>query len=155
MTRSELQTYLTGLSEAFVFPEEETNTQYLEVEVDRLVWHELAVKLKENEKTKFDYLFCLTGVDWPSHLSVVYHLESTEHRHILVVKVNTENREEAILDSVWDIWATAELHEREVYDLLGIDFKNHPKMERILLTEDWVGHPLRKDYVDEVNMIVK
>ena len=155
MERSALQSYISNLSEGFVFPEEETDTQYLEVTVDRLVWHDLALKLRDDEQTRFDLLFCVTGVDWPNHLSVVYHLESTTFRHILVVKVSTENREEAILDTVSDIWSTAELHEREIYDLLGVHFNNHPKMERILLTEDWVGHPLRKDYVDEVNIVLK
>ncbi len=155
MTRAELQTYLSGLSEAFVFPEEETDSQYLEVEVDRATWHELALKIRDDEKTKFDYLFCLTGVDWKTNMSVVYHLESTTHRHILVVKVYTEDRENPSLDSVFDVWVTADMHEREVFDLFGIDFNNHPNMKRILLTEDWEGHPMRKDYVDEANMIIR
>jgi NADH:ubiquinone oxidoreductase subunit C len=81
-------------------------------------------------------------------------LESTTHRHIVVVKVATENREEPVFDSVYDIWATAEFHEREVFDFFGIRFNNHPNLKRLFLTEDWIGYPLRKDYEDETNMIL-
>ena len=153
MTRNELQSYLASWQSDLPFSDE--GTQYLEVTVDKDVWHEFAIKLRDDEQTKFDFLFCLTAVDWPKHLSVVYHLESTLHRHILVVKVNTADREDVALDSVYDIWPTAELHEREAYDLMGIQFKNHPNLKRIFLDEHWVGHPLRKDYVDEVNIVVK
>jgi len=153
MTRAELQNYLAKLSETISFSEE--TTQYLEATIDRNDWHNIALQLRDDKATDFDFLFCLSGVDWPSNLSVVYHLESTTYRHILVVKVYTEDRENAVLDTVSDIWPTANPHEREVYDLLGVKFTNHPDLKRIFLTEDWVGHPLRKDYVDEVNMIVK
>jgi NADH:ubiquinone oxidoreductase subunit C len=54
---------------------------------------------------------------------------------------------------VCDVWRTAELHEREVYDLLGVKFNNHPDLRRFFLEEGWVGHPLRKDYVDEINIV--
>jgi len=112
-------------------------------------------QLKSTEQTNFDYLFCLSGVDWGEELGVVYHLESTIHRHIVVVKVKTEERDNPILDSVCAIWATAEFHEREVFDFFGIKFNDHPNLKRLFLTEDWVGFPLRKDYVDEINMIIK
>lgn len=115
--------------------------------------HELALRLRNNEKTQFDYLFCLTGVDWPAHMTVVYHLKSTTLNHSIVLKVNTPDRENTKVDTVCDIWATAELHEREVYDLLGIEFNNHPDLRRLFLEEDWEGYPLRKDYVDEVNIV--
>mgnify|MGYP002795156726 FL=1 len=88
-------------------------------------------------------------------LGVVYHLESTIHRHILVIKVQTSDRENPILDSVQDIWSTANFHEREVYDFFGIKFNKHPNLKRLFLTDDWEGFPLRKDYVDETNMVVK
>ena len=153
MTREELQTYIDTFENELLFSEE--GTQYLEVVVNKEIWHDFALRLRDDKKTKFDYLFCLTGVDWPQTLSVVYHLESTVHRHILVVKVHTEDREKVDLDSVFDIWPTAEMHEREVYDLLGIKFQNHPNLKRIFLDESWVGHPLRKDYVDEINMVIR
>lgn len=128
---------------------------YPEVTVEPRHLHELMQLLKENPETAFDYLFCLTGVDYGKELGVVYHLESTLHRHILVVKVQTTDRENPLFDSVQDLWATANFHEREVYDFFGIKFRNHPNLKRLFLTEDWQGYPLRKDYVDELNMVVK
>jgi len=133
----------------------EEGSQYLNVTIDPENLHELMELLKQHPDTYFDYLFCLTGVDYGKELGVVYHLESTVHRHILVIKVQTENRENPVLDSVQDIWATTNFHEREVYDFFGIKFRNHPNMKRLFLTEDWEGFPLRKDYVDEKNMVVK
>ena len=133
----------------------EEDSQFLNVTVQPEQLHQLMSQLKSNVETSFDYLFCLSGVDWGEELGVVYHLESTTHRHIIVVKVKTSDRENPTLYSVFDIWATAEFHEREVFDFFGIIFNNHPNLKRLFLTEDWVGFPLRKDYVDEVNMIIK
>jgi NADH-quinone oxidoreductase subunit C len=115
--------------------------------------HSAAVSLKEGEDTAFDYLFCQTGADMEKYLMVVYHMESTRHGHALVLKVKTEDRENPVIDTVCDIWRTAEFHEREIYDLLGIRFANHPDLRRIFLDENWVGYPLRKDYTDEVNIV--
>ena len=97
----------------------------------------------------------MSGGDWDPELDVVYHLESTTLRHIIVVKVKTSDRENPTLDSVCDIWRTAEFHEREVFDFFGIKFTNHPNLKRLFLTDEWVGFPLRKDYVDEINMVIK
>ena len=133
----------------------EEGSQYLNISVPSDLLHQLMLQLKNQEETKFDYLFCLSGVDWQPELGVVYHLESTEHRHCVVVKVKTEDRENPTLDSVYDIWATAEFHEREVYDFFGIKFNGHPNLKRLFLTDEWEGYPLRKDYVDEINMVLK
>jgi NADH:ubiquinone oxidoreductase subunit C len=73
----------------------------------------------------------------------------------MVVKVETTDRDNAAIDTVCDIWRTAELHEREIHDLFGIKFNNHPNMEVLILPLNWKGYPLRKDYVDEVNMIIR
>lgn len=135
------------------FTEEES--QFLNITVKPEQLYQLLTQLKTNEETCFDYLFCLSGVDWGEELGVVYHLESTIHRHIIVVKVKTDDRENPNLDSVCDIWYTAEFHEREVFDFFGIIFNNHPNLKRLFLTEDWEGFPLRKDYVDEINMVIK
>jgi len=135
------------------FTEEES--QFLNISVQPADLHQLMAQLKSNSETNFDYLFCLSGVDWGKELGVVYHLESTTHRHIIVVKVKTEDRENPVFDSVCDIWKTAEFHECEVFDFFGIKFNNHPHLKRLFLTEDWDGFPLRKDYVDDINMIVK
>jgi len=133
----------------------EEGSQFLNITVQAEQLHQLMSQLKNNAETEFDYLFCLSGVDWGKELGVVYHLESTTHRHIVVVKVKTEDRENPVLDTVSDIWLTAELNEREVYDFFGIKFNNHPNMKRLFLTEDWEGYPLRKDYADEINIITK
>ena len=134
----------------------EENPQFLQVIIPNEKWHEFAKDLKENKDLSFDYLFCLTGLDLKENLQVIYHLESTELKHQLVVKVNTADREENIyIDTVSDIWATAEFHEREAFDLFGIQFNNHPDLRRILLEDDWEGFPLRKDYTDEKNMIIR
>ena len=133
----------------------EEASQFLNITVQPKQFYSLMSQLNTNEQSQFNYLFCLSGVDWGEELGVVYHLESTIHRHIIVVKVKTKDRETPNLDSVYDIWATAEFHEREVFDFFGIKFNNHPNLKRLFLTEDWDGYPLRKDYVDEINMVIK
>ncbi len=133
----------------------EEGSQFLNVIVQPKQFYNFMSQLRNDEQAHFDYLFCLSGVDWGEDLGVVYHLESTIHRHIIVVKVKTDDRENPNLDSVCDIWYTAEFHEREVFDFFGIKFNNHPNLKRLFLTEDWEGFPLRKDYVDEINMVIK
>jgi NADH-quinone oxidoreductase subunit C len=128
--------------------------QYLEVTVPPSALYKLARQLRENEETQFDFLFCLTGVDWGADLGVIYHLRSTIYNHSVVLKTRTSDRENPILDSVTDIWQTAEFHEREAYDLLGIKFNNHPDLRRLFLDKSW-GFPLRKDYVDDINIVTK
>jgi NADH-quinone oxidoreductase subunit C len=98
-------------------------------------------------------LFCVTCVDWKTHLSMVYHLESKLQKQIIVVKAKIEDRIDPKIESVSSIWKTAEFHEREAYDLFGVKFIHHPDLRRLFLTDDWVGWPLRKDYEDDVNMI--
>lgn len=127
--------------------------QFLTFIIPPAKMHDLAVTLKSDTGLAFDYLFCLSGVDMVKFLEVVYHLESTTLGHQLVLRVRTTDRENGALDTVCDIWRTAEFHEREVYDLLGIRFNNHPDLRRLFLEEGWIGHPLRKDYTDEVNIV--
>lgn len=136
---------------------------WIEVAAAGLV--EVCTFLRDEAKTRFDYLNCISGVDylhtdpkkaakadWEPHVEVVYHLFSTVHKHSLVLKVHLprwKNDQEGQLPevpSVADVWSTADWHEREVYDLCGIRFTGHPNLRRILCPEDWVGHPLRKDY---------
>lgn len=157
MTNQELQKLITGwfTDPAAVNLEfSEEGSQFLNISIHPDYLHEMMYYLKVNRHTSFDYLFCLTGVDWGKELGVIYHLESTDHRHIIVVRVKVD-REAPVLESVQDIWATANFHEREVYDFFGIQFRKHPNLKRLFLTEDWEGYPLRKDYVDEANMVVK
>lgn len=153
MSNQALQSKISSWIPDLEFTEE--GSQFLNVFVKPGQLHQLMAQLKGDSDTNFDYLFCLTGMDWGEELGVVYHLESTTHRHTLVVKVKTSDREDPIFDSVSDIWATAEFHEREVFDFFGIKFNNHPNMKRLFLTDEWEGFPLRKDYVDTINMIIK
>ena len=141
---------ITSLIPEVVFDE---TGQWLSVSIDSGKWLPLARLLRLDEELAFDYLFCLTGVDWKTHISVVYHLESTQHRHIIVVKAKIEDRVNSEIESVASIWRTAEFHEREAYDLLGIKFLNHPDLRRLFLTDDFEGWPLRKDFEDPINMI--
>ncbi len=102
--------------------------------------------LYEHEDFAFDYLMCLSGVDnKDKSLGVVYHLSSIKHKHKIVLKVSCP-RDNPRVATVSTIWGTANWHEREAYDLLGIVFEGHPDLRRILLPYDWEGHPLRKDY---------
>lgn len=98
--------------------------------------------LTEKKEKGFDMLLMITGVDYKDHLEIVYHLLSTSSGDRLIVKAATDEE----IDSVTSIWKGADWHEREAWDLLGIKFKGHPDLRRILLPEGWVGHPLRKDY---------
>jgi NADH-quinone oxidoreductase subunit C len=126
---------------------------------------EVCRSLRDDPQLKFDMLNCISGVDYlepdpkkapkagfDPHLEVVYHLHSFTHRHRFVLKVNLPRwkddkpGEMPELPSVTGIWAAAEWHEREVYDLTGVWFTDHPDLRRILLAEDWEGYPLRKDY---------
>lgn len=128
-------------------------TQFLQVTIPSEKILQLALELKSNETTSFDFLFCLTAVDRPDHMEVVYHLKSTTHGHQFVLKAKINSRENPEIETVCTIWRTAELHEREAYDLFGIKFLGHPDLRRLLLTDDWEGWPMRKDYSDPINMI--
>lgn len=126
---------------------------------------EVARFLHDQEELAFDMLNCVSAVDyfepdekkaaeveWQPHLELLYHLTSLRHKHRLVLKVtlprwkNDRPGELPEVDSVCDVWRTADWHEREVFDLCGVRFLGHPDMRRILCPEDWEGHPLRKDY---------
>jgi len=102
--------------------------------------------LRDEESLQFDNLSCLSGVDYDKdNLAVVYHLISYVHNHRLVLKTLAP-KSNPVVKTVTDVWAAANWHEREAYDLIGINFEGHPDLRRILLPEDWEGHPLRKDY---------
>ena len=150
MSEAEIQDIITGL-----IPEtsrkEDCELFTLVIPADK--WHELAKNLKTNPLLQFDYLYCLTAIDWPEAFVVAFHLESTTLGHRIVIQAEITDKTNPTIDSVTDLWRTADLQEREAYDLMGIVFNNHPDLRRLFLTDDWVGFPLRKDYVDEINMI--
>ena len=128
--------------------------QYTEVILTPGKLYSFAKQMREREEVLFDFLFCLSGIDYGQDLGVVYHLRSTVYGHTLVLKVRTADREHPQFDSVADIWQTADFHEREAFDLLGIRFNNHPDLRRLFLDSSW-GFPLRKDYVDDINIVTK
>lgn len=107
---------------------------------------EIALFLRDDASTQFDYMMCLSGVDYnDGRLGVVYHLFSMVHKHKIVLKAFC-TKDNPHVQSVTSVWGTANWHEREVYDLFGVTFDEHPDLRRILLPYDWEGHPLRKDY---------
>lgn len=110
-------------------------------------WRELATFLRHEPALRMDWLANLSGVDYAAdgQMAVVYDLWSFDHRHTLAVKVYCP-RDNPHVPSVVDLWAAANWHEREAFDLLGIVFVGHPDLRRILCADDWEGHPLRKDY---------
>lgn len=113
-------------------------------------WGETARLCRDDSRLGFDLLSCISGVDYPEReegpeIEVVYHLDSTVNHHGLTIKVKLP-RSDPRVASVEEIWRTADWHERETYDLVGVVFEGHHNLVRILCAEDWVGHPLRKDY---------
>jgi len=109
---------------------------------------EACVFLRDDPDTRLDYLRCLTGLDLPPDaMAVVIHLVSTVRRHRLALRVETP-REKPAVPSVACVWPGAGWFEREAWDLLGIDFPGNGDLRRILLPDEWVGHPLRKDYAE-------
>jgi NADH-quinone oxidoreductase subunit C len=109
-------------------------------------WQEAAKLFRNHEELSCNYLRNVSGVDYETHLEVVYYPLNMDSRHTYCIKVKTD-REQPSVPSVTPIWETANWNEREIYDLLGIDFPGHPDLRRIMMPDDWIGHPLRKDYV--------
>ena len=106
--------------------------------------------LQDEAPFHLDYCSFVSAVDWPADgvVEVIYHLFSMAARHELLLKVRVP-RDALRLPSVSGIWSGANWHEREAFDLFGVVFEGHPDLRRIMMTEDWSGHPLRKDYVFE------
>ena len=149
MTNEEIKQSVTSLFPGAAYDE---TGEFLNVLINSVELRPLMEALHSNKEFNFDYLFCLTCVDWKTHLTMVYHLLSKTHRHTIVVKAKIADVNNPEIETVCDLWKTANFHEREVYDLFGVKFLNHPDLRRILLDENWDGYPLRKNYVDE-NMI--
>ena len=149
MDKEELKIRILELVPSAVLEE---GPEWVTVVIDPAGWDELARQIRYTAGLDFDYLFCVTGVDWKTHFTMVYHLSSTVHRQTLVVKAKLDH-DDPVIATVSGIWRTAEFHEREVYDLFGVRFAGHPDLRRLFMTDDWKGWPLRKDYEDPVNMI--
>lgn len=150
MTKEELKITLTGLLPAATFEE---SGQWLNVKVSSSEWFNSAGLLRNQNTLQFDFLFCETCVDWKTMLTMVYFLRSTVLGHELVVKVDLD-RDNPEIESVASIWRTAEFNEREVYEMFGVKFLNHPDLRLLILPDGWEGrNPLRKDFEDPVNMV--
>lgn len=117
---------------------------------------ELHAACRKLQQAGFDYLILMTAVDYPAEkrfeLDYVFSNFADGRELCLAVDVS---REDPRIETVSDLWDTAEWHEREVFDLFGVRFENHPDLRRILLDDTWEGHPLRKDYVDRLHDVIK
>jgi NADH-quinone oxidoreductase subunit C len=150
MNVEELKTKITELVPAATFEE---GGEWLNINVESKDWLSFAQQLRHDETLFFDYLFCLTCIDWKTHLTMVYHLSSTKYHHNIVVKSKLDGSNPEI-ETVSHIWRTADFHEREVYEMFGVNFLNHPDLRLLILPDGWEGkNPMRKDFEDPVNMI--
>ena len=149
---------MTDLLTAQFGTEIQVNTQnfqpYLIIPVEQLV--NICQFLRDDDRLFFDLLACVTGIDnglEANTMEVIYNLTSIPYEHNLMMKVivprNSSSAQLPSVPSVAHIWRTADWHEREAFDLVGIHFEHHPDLRRILLPTDWVGHPLRTDYEEE------
>lgn len=151
MTKEELKAAISTAIPSVSFPE--INSALLNLSCAPADLKPVIRILRDSQNLKFDYLFSLTALDWPSEMEVIYHLRSTTLNHEVVQRVKTDGRENPVIPSITELYAGAEFHEREVYDLFGIVFEGHPDLRRIFLEDDWTGYPLRKDYSDEINIV--
>ncbi len=128
-------------------PRENSDTPAVRVATDRLL--ALLQGLRDAPDSAFDMLLDHTAIDWPDRacFELLYRLYSTTHGHALVVCVEVP-RAEPVAPTVCGIWRGAEWLEREVYDMFGVCYDDHPDLRRVFLEDDWKGHPLRKDYED-------
>jgi NADH-quinone oxidoreductase subunit C len=108
---------------------------------------DIASFLKDTPGLDFDYLNCITAIDYYQYFEVAYQLSSLKHNHSLLVKARCYDRDNPSLPSVVELWRGADFQEREIFDLMGITFEGHPNMKRIFLWEGFQGHPQRKDYM--------
>ncbi len=145
----EIKQHITALLPSATFDE---TGEWLNIMIEPADWRILANNLRYSQ-FNFNYLFCLTCVDWKTHLTMVYHLSSTTNRQLnIVVKIKLD-RTNPEIETVSDIWRTAEFHEREVFEMFGVKFLHHPDLRLLILEDDFKGHPLRKDFEDPINMI--
>lgn len=119
----------------------------MQVEVVEIKPEDIRLTLEHLKNEGFDYFSFLTAVDYREYILLVWWLVNTEKRS--AVAVETEIKPETAVPSVVDLWAGASWHEREVYDLFGVVFEGNPDLKRILLPDDFEGHPLRKDFTAE------
>jgi NADH:ubiquinone oxidoreductase subunit C len=150
MTNDALKTKITELLAGASFEE---GGEFVNVNVEAADWKPFAHHLRYDEALQFDFLNFCTCIDWKTHLSMLYYLDSYTYHHNLVVRIKL-SAEKPEVETICDIWQTANFHEREVYELFGVNFLNHPDLRLLILEDGWEGrNPLRKDFEDPVNMI--
>ena len=150
MTNEELKIKIAELLPAAIFDEA---GEFTAVNVDAADWKNFSRQLHFDEALQFDFLSFLTCIDFKTHLTMLYHFDSYTFHHNLVVKIKLDAAKPEV-ETVSDIWHTANFHEREVYELFGVHFINHPDLRLLILPDGWEGkNPLRKDFEDAVNMI--
>lgn len=149
MEKEQLAIVLTEL-----FPSAEINSLQdpIRIKTDPETIHTLAATLRDDQRLQFDYLVNLFGIDREDRFTMVYHLESTSLKHMVSFEADIADHDKPVIETVSDLWITAQFQEREVYDLMGIVFNNHPDPRRLFLEDGW-GFPLRKDYKDDINFI--
>jgi NADH-quinone oxidoreductase subunit C len=146
MTTNEIHDRLkTEFGEAVGALSEPRLDPFATVKADRIV--EVCRWLKATPGLEIDLCEDLTALDWPKRdvIEIVYHLYSYKHRHGIVLKVELDRARPSV-HTVEGVWKAAHWLEREVFDLFGVTFEGHPDLRRVMLPDDWVGHPLRKDY---------
>ena len=149
MTNEEIKSYINTVLPAATFDE---TGEWLNVLIDSNSLIGLANAVR-SQPLQMDFLFNLTCVDYKTHLTMVYHLTATTNRNInLVIKVNLDRNAPSI-ETLSSIWRTAEFLEREVFEMFGVVFVNHPDLRKLILEDDFKGYPLRKDFEDPINMI--
>ena len=153
MLNEELKTRITELVPTATIEEPADPNGWLTINIEPGLWAGLSLQLREQADFDFDYLFCLTCVDWKTHLTMVYHLTSTKFRHTIVIKSKLDRNKPEIV-SVAMTWRTADFHEREAYEMFGVNFINHPDLRLLILPDGWEGkNPMRKDFEDPINMV--
>ncbi len=134
--------HASAITEAYI---NERDRHLPVIVVDAAYWLATAELLRDHAELKLNFLRNVSGVDYETYIEVMYYLINTAEKQDYAVKVRTD-RDNSEVPSVASVWATSNWNEREIYDLLGVNFTGHPNMTRIMMPDDWVGHPLRKDY---------
>ncbi len=147
MNNSDLESYLLSLDKDLVLREKSDRVS-ITVPSEKLL--QVMTQLRHDRALTFDMLSAHTAIDWSNEnkLELIYQLYSSEHHHRIMVGVYL-NREAPVTFSLCSLWQIAEWQEREVFDMFGVRYQNHPDLRRILLEDEWQGHPLLKDYKDD------
>tara|TARA_Y100001960_G_scaffold330385_1_gene424280 strand:- start:524 stop:1009 length:486 start_codon:yes stop_codon:yes gene_type:complete len=142
MTFKEIVKYLENKLGDKILLEDDKDVIFVKADV----WSDIAKLLKNDANLSFDYLMCISSYDKGDNKTygVAYNFYSNEKAHYLEIRIEVEDG--VSVPSISSLWRAADWHEREAYDMMGIHFEGHPNLKRILLADDWEGHPLRKNY---------